>query len=69
MGINSYIAKQFADPKGLGGSVISLIMNRQNRPLYDETIRLLVLSDSDSILDIGCGNGFVLNLLARQRRD
>lgn len=66
MGINSYIAKQFADPKGFGGSVISLIMNRQNRPLYDETIRLLALSDSDSTLDIGCGNGFVLNLLARQ---
>lgn len=63
---SSYIAKQFAAPKGLGGSVISLVMNRQNRPLYDETIRLLSLSDSDSVLDIGCGNGFVLSLLARR---
>lgn len=66
MSINSYIAKQFADPKGFGGSVISLVMNRQNCPLYDETIRLLSLSDSDSVLDIGCGNGYVLNLLARR---
>lgn len=66
MSINNYISKQFADPNGFGGSVISLIMNRQNRPLYDETIRLLSLSDSDSVLDIGCGNGYVLNLLARQ---
>lgn len=65
MSLNTYIAKQFADPKGFGGSIISLVMNRQNRPLYDETIRLLALSDSDSVLDIGCGNGFVLNLLAR----
>lgn len=65
MSLNTYIAKQFADPKGFGGSVISLVMNRQNRPLYDETIRLLAPSDSDSILDIGCGNGFMLNLLGR----
>lgn len=65
MSLNTYIAKQFADPKGFGGSVISLIMNRQNRPLYDETLRLLAVSNSDSVLDIGCGNGFVLNLLAR----
>ncbi|MDR2933370.1 MAG: class I SAM-dependent methyltransferase [Oscillospiraceae bacterium] len=66
MGLNSYIAKQFADPKGFGGNIISLVMNRQNRPLYDETIRLLSLADSDSVLDIGCGNGYVLGLLARQ---
>ena len=29
-------------------------------------MHLLQLSDSDSVLDIGCGNGFVLNLLARR---
>lgn len=66
MSINNYIAKQFADPKGMSGSIVSLVMNRQNRPLYDETIRLLAVSDSDAVLDIGCGNGFVLNLLARE---
>jgi len=66
VGINSYISKQFSSPEGFGGKVISLIMNRQNRPLYDETIRLLSLTDSDSVLDIGCGNGYVLNLLARK---
>ena len=66
MNINSYIAKQFQSPEGLGGRFISVIMNRQNRPLYDETIHLLSLANSDSVLDIGCGNGFVLNLLARQ---
>jgi len=66
MSITSYMAKQFADPKGVGGSVISFVMNRQNRPLYEETIRLLSVADSDSILDIGCGNGYVLNLMARR---
>jgi len=66
MSINSYIAKQFKLPKGLGGKAISFVMNRQNRPLYEETIRLLPITDTDSVLDIGCGNGYVLNMLARQ---
>ncbi|MDL2288247.1 methyltransferase domain-containing protein [Oscillospiraceae bacterium OttesenSCG-928-F05] len=67
MRINSYLSKQFAAPTGPGGSVISFIMNRQNRPLYDETIKRLPLECSDNVLDIGCGNGFVLNLLARRQ--
>ena len=66
MGLNSYIAKQFSRPAGVGGRAVSYIMNRQNRPLYDETIRLLQLSDHHSVLDIGCGNGFVMNMLAKR---
>ena len=64
MSLNSYIAKQFSRPDGLGGKLISHIMNRQNQPLYDNTIRLMPISGSDSIIDIGCGNGYVLKLLA-----
>jgi len=64
MSLNSYIAKQFSRPAGLGGKLVSFVMNRQNRPLYEETIRLLPLSDTDSVLDIGCGNGAVLHMLA-----
>ena len=66
MSINSYISKQFSNPEGFGGRVISMIMNRQNRPLYDETIRLISIAYSDIVLDIGCGSGYVLNLLARR---
>lgn len=66
MNINNYITKQFSNPKGFGGSLISLIMNRQNSPLYYETIKLLSLLESDSVLDIGCGNGYVLNLMAQK---
>lgn len=56
MSINSYLTKQFADSKGFGGSPVSCAMNCQNRPLHDETIRLLLPSDSDSVLDIVGGN-------------
>ena len=64
--LDHYVAKQLSSPTGLGGKFIFFIMNRQNRSLYEETIRLLSPSDTDSILDIGCGNGYMLNMLARQ---
>ena len=66
MSLNRYIAKQLSKPAGFGGKLIFSVMNRKNRPLYNEAIRLLALSDSDCVLDIGCGNGYVLNMLARQ---
>jgi ubiquinone/menaquinone biosynthesis C-methylase UbiE len=68
MSLNSYISRQFSNPAGIGVRIISFVMNWQNRPMYDETIRLLTLSESDNVLDIGCGNGYVLNLLAMQSR-
>ena len=64
--LDRYIARQLSNPTGVGGKLIFSIMNRQNRPLYDEVIRLLALSNTDNVLDIGCGNGYVLNMLAHQ---
>jgi 2-polyprenyl-3-methyl-5-hydroxy-6-metoxy-1,4-benzoquinol methylase len=64
MSINKYIAKQLGNPTGIGGRIVFSVMNRQNRPLYEDVIRLLSPFDSDSVLDIGCGNGNVLNMLA-----
>ena len=64
MSINRYIAKQFSNPTGIGGKLVSSVMNKQNRPLYEDALRLLSPSGSDSVLDIGCGNGYVLNMLA-----
>ena len=64
MSISRYIARQFGKPVGVGGAFVSSIMNRQNRPFYRDVIQLLSLSDSDSVLDLGCGNGYVLSMLA-----
>lgn len=66
MRLESYIAKQFGDPTGAGGRVISLVMNKQNRPLYEEAVRLLAPTTDNRVLDIGCGNGYVLHMLARR---
>jgi ubiquinone/menaquinone biosynthesis C-methylase UbiE len=62
--MNNFIAKQLRHPTGIGGRLVFSVMNRQIRPLYNDVVRLLPLSDSDSVLDIGCGNGNVLNMLA-----
>jgi SAM-dependent methyltransferase len=64
MSLNKYIAKQLSNPSGIGGKIVFAVMNRQNRPLYEDVLRLLASADSDSVLDIGCGNGNVLNMLA-----
>lgn len=66
MNINSYIARQFGRPTGLGGGIVAAVMNRQNQPLYEETERLLSPCNADRILDIGCGNGYVLRVLAER---
>ena len=34
--------------------------------MYEETARRLSLSECSIVLDIGCGNGYMLNMLARQ---
>jgi cyclopropane fatty-acyl-phospholipid synthase-like methyltransferase len=65
MNMNQFIAEQFKKPHGIGGKLVTAVMNKQNRPLYEETAALLSLEDNDKVLDIGCGNGFVLELLAK----
>lgn len=64
MSINEYIAKQFANPRGIGGRIVMAVMNRQNAQMYEETERLLRPRNDDIILDIGCGNGIMLEQIA-----
>ena len=64
MSINEYIAKQFANPRGIGGRIVMAVMNRQNAQMYEATERLLRPRNDDTILDIGCGNGIMLERIA-----
>ena len=66
MSINRFIAKQLSNPSGISGKLVFSIMNRQNRQLYEDVVHLLSPAESDNILDIGCGNGNVLNMLANR---
>jgi ubiquinone/menaquinone biosynthesis C-methylase UbiE len=62
----SYIGEQFHKPTGLGGRLATFVMNRQNWQQYVGTESVLELDASDSVLDIGFGNGFMLNRLANR---
>ena len=66
MNIKKFYARHLRNPKGFGGRIVTSVMNKQNLPLYEATIKLLKPSKSDVILDIGCGNGYVLGMLAKQ---
>jgi hypothetical protein len=35
MNLNRFIAEQFKKPQGIGGKLVTAVMNRQNRPLYE----------------------------------
>ena len=62
--INNYIARQLGNPTGLGGKLIMSVMNQHNKFMYDETAALLSLQATDKVLDIGCGNGYMLQTIA-----
>lgn len=64
MSLNEYIAKQFASPHGLGGRIVMSVMNRQNAQMYEVTEKLLNPQNGDTILDVGCGNGIMLERVA-----
>ena len=66
MNLQKFIARQLAHPTGLGGKVVFSVMTRQNRPLYEEVLRVLSPKDGDKILDVGCGNGIALGMLAKK---
>jgi ubiquinone/menaquinone biosynthesis C-methylase UbiE len=63
MSFDEYLARQFSHPTGPGGKLVTAVMNRQNRYMYEAALEVLAAQDSDSVLDVGCGNGFVLGLL------
>jgi ubiquinone/menaquinone biosynthesis C-methylase UbiE len=64
MGLIRYIGDQFHKPTGLGGKLVTFVMNRQNDIQYRGTEAALDLRDTDTVLDIGFGNGYLLHRLA-----
>lgn len=63
-----YIGGQFGNPRGFAGRVCCLIMNVINRAMYINTVALLNINSSDRVLDIGYGNGFLLERIYRKTK-
>ena len=62
--IYKYIARQFGRPTGLGGKISTFIMNCLNREQYGAVVDNIDIHVTDTILDIGFGNGFFIRRLS-----
>jgi ubiquinone/menaquinone biosynthesis C-methylase UbiE len=64
--IYKYIGQQFKNPTGFGGKITTLIMNYQNRKQYKAVVENIDIQETDTILDIGFGNGYLIRKLSKQ---
>lgn len=57
---SEYIGSQFGNPRGPIGLCCCLIMNSINRAMYHGVIREMEQTEPEKVLDIGYGNGYLL---------
>lgn len=62
------IGRQFGDPHGFVGKVCCMIMNVINKPMYLKVVDEVSLSDGEKLLDIGYGNGYLLQKLYKKAK-
>ena len=63
-----YIGRQFGDPHGFVGKVCCMIMNVINKPMYLKVVDEVRLSGGEKLLDIGYGNGYLLQKLYQKAK-
>ena len=63
--IYKYIGRQFKNPTGLGGKITTFIMNCQNQKQYQAVIENISIQTTDTVLDMGFGNGYLIRRLAK----
>lgn len=63
-----YIGEQFGNPHGFIGKICCIMMNVINRPMYRKTVSLLDVKPDERILDIGYGNGYLLEHIYRKTK-
>ena len=61
-----YIAGQFGKPAGFGGRLSTFVMNCLNQKMYRSVEKNLQIKETDILLDIGFGNGYLLRRLSKQ---
>ena len=61
--IHEYIGQNFKHPRGIGGKIATFFMNIQNSKQYKSIIDNIDIRPTDTVLDIGFGNGYLLNRL------
>lgn len=64
MKIHEYLSNQCSKPSGIGGVISTFFMNKMNREQYETVIENIKVNDGDKILEVGFGNGSLLNELS-----
>jgi len=64
--ILQYIARQFGNPTGFGGKISTLMMNCLNRKLYETVVKNIDIQATETVLDIGFGNGYLIRRLSNE---
>lgn len=64
MNLKKLIAQQFRRPSGILGYYAAGFMKKNNFPYYEKTVELLDVQDRDRVLEIGCGDGRAVKLIA-----
>lgn len=65
--LSKYISSQFKNPKGIGGIIITIVQNVFNKQLYKSTVSVVNINAGEKLLDIGYGNGYLLELLYKKQ--
>jgi len=63
MGLNDWVSGQFRRPTGFGGRIVTFVMNRMNKALYDAVLG--EIGNGQEVMDIGFGNGHMLKMLLK----
>ena len=61
-----YVGKNFGNPKGITGIIMTKIMNIMNQKLYTTVLNNLKLETNDFALDIGFGNGYLIKRMFKK---
>lgn len=61
-----YIGSQFGNPHGFVGKICCIIMNIINNAMYRNTVSMIDIKQGEKILDIGYGNGFLLQSIYKK---
>src|SRR3990167_5205797 len=63
------IGEQLRHPRGLGGRLVGRAMAWANARPTRLAVEALDLSSGDDVLDVGCGNGHAVALIAARLKD
>ncbi len=60
-----FVGNNFGNPSGIVGKLFTKLMNIMNQKQYKAVLENLNLEPNDTLLDIGFGNGYLINKLLK----